>query len=121
LCQFDAVRLGAQEVQLRKRLLKGDPVGPGDYPFFGLALRDPATNGFQDKLVKAPDAARHASHWVYTLLFGGVLWHYYISKHAGAGTVPVVFARNGLLTLGVQDWMSNAFVQDAAGRMHNLR
>ena len=118
---FANVRLGGQEPKMRKRLLASDPGMPSDYPFFGIALKDPTTGGFQDKLLKVADVARVDGHWVYTLIFGGVMWHYFISSHAGPKNVPVLFDRSGVLTLGVQLWTDNLWVRDMADRSRVLR
>lgn len=117
LSAFSNVRLGTQATKLRKRLLESDPGGPSEYPFFGIALRDPTTSGFQDRLVIEPEAARVGGHAVYTFLFGGVLWHYYISGRQSGRLVPVHFGLDGLLTLAVQDWTDNVFVRRFASKM----
>jgi hypothetical protein len=116
---FGSVRLGGQEPKLRKRLLASDPGDPADYPFFGIALRDLSSRGFQDKLLMTPRVARVHGHWVYILLFGGVLWHYYISSHAGPRNVPVLFDRTGTLTLLVQNWKENPFILELARQIQS--
>lgn len=118
---FEEVRLGVQEKKLRSRLFASDPGKPTDYPFFGLALREPRTGGFQDQLVTGPKAAHVKGHWVYTFIFGGVQWHYYVSNHASDRVVPVYFGLDGLLTLGVQEWTESPFVQDMAAHMHKTK
>jgi hypothetical protein len=118
---FDNVRLGAQEKKLRNRLMESDPGKPTDYPFFAIALREPRTGGFQDQLVKGPDAARVKGHWVYTFIFGDVQWNYYVSSHESDRVVPVYFGLDGLLTLAVQDWTESPFVRDMAANMHKAR
>ena len=115
--EFKNVKLGAQEAKLRIRLLAQEPGGPDDYPFFGLALRDPTTGGFQDKILKAPDATRINGHRVYTLVFGGVLWHYWVSGHTVGRIVPAKFSPSGELILAVQNWMENVFVRDMASKL----
>ncbi len=117
---FGGVRLGGQEPQLRNRLLASEPGDPAGYPFFGIALRDSSTNGFQDKLLMTPRVARVRGHWVYIILFGGVLWHYYISSHAGPGNVPYLFDRTGTLTLLVQDWKENPFILELARQTQSM-
>lgn len=111
---FANVKLGGQEPKLRKLLLASDPGRPEDYPFFGMALKDPDTGGFQDAVLKLPDVSKVKGHHVYTLIFAGVVWHYFISSHAGAGSVEVLFDHSGKLTLGVQLWTENEWVRDMA-------
>jgi hypothetical protein len=114
---FDAVRLGGQEPKLRKRLIANDPGLPTEYPFFGIALRDQKTGGFKNDVVRAPHAARIWGYWVYTIIFGGVVWHYYVSGHRQVQHVPVYFGLDGTLILAVQNWTDNlqmqAFTLDA--------
>lgn len=115
---FDNVQLGAQERKLRSRLLQSDPGKPTEYPFFAIALREPRTGGFQDQLVTGPKGARVKGHWVYTFIFGGVQWHYYVSSHESDRIVPVYFGLDGFLTLAVQDWTESPFVRDMGADMH---
>lgn len=121
LREFSMIRLGGQQEQLRSRLLAADAGEPANYPFCGLALRDPETGGFQDKLVKLLDTIRIDGHYAYTALFGGVLWLYFISKHAGSHNVPRVFDRSGKLRLDVQDWTESLIVRDMASRIPHRR
>ena len=79
-----------------------------------MALRVPETGAFQDQLIQAPRVARLNGHTVYSMIFGGVLWMYYVSSHISGREVPVTFREDGVLTLGVQDWLESKFVQDAA-------
>ena len=111
---FANVSLGGQEPKLRQRLLDEDPGARSDYPFVGVALRDPADGGFQDKFVKTPDATRFEGHHVYVFLFGGVLWHYYVSSHSTGRFVPSEFTRAGALILTVQDSTENVYVRALA-------
>jgi hypothetical protein len=113
---FAAVTLGPHEAKIRQRLLQSDPGTPNDYPFFGIGLRDPSTGGFQDSLIISPSASKVQGHRVYSLCFGGVIWHYFISGHPAGNLVPVYFGLDGLLTLGVQDWTKNIVIQDFAAR-----
>ena len=112
--EFKNIRLGAQEPKIRKLILAEDPGAPEDYAFFGIALRKPDTKTFQDKLLSAPAASRVNGHWVYTLIFGGVLWHYWVSGHTDGRLVPYIFGRDGKLTLAVQDWTKNIFIRAMA-------
>jgi hypothetical protein len=117
LKEFKHVHLGAQQETMRRRLLADDPGAPDEYPVFGIAMRDPATGGFQDKLVKGFDSSRVGGHWVHVALFGGVLWHYYTSGHSTGREVPVYFSPAGNLTLAVQDWTDNVFVRSLASQI----
>ena len=118
--EFSNVRLGTQEPKLRKRLLEDNPGDPTDYPFYGIALRDPETRGFQDRILKAPDSARIDSHWIYALIFAGVQWNYCISSHKSQQPIPVYFTEEGILTLAIQDWTSNLFVRSLAKDIHKM-
>jgi hypothetical protein len=114
---FVNVRLGAQEGKLRKRLLESDPGIPSDYPFNCIALRDAGTGSFQDELIGAPGASRVDGHNIYTLVFGGVVWHYYVSSHKSGHHVPHYFGLDGLLILGVQNWTENPFVRELVSQV----
>jgi hypothetical protein len=109
---FQQVRLGAHEPKLRKRLLLEDPGTPEQYPMLTLALRDHLTGGFQDTLVTQPRGGRMNGRWFYALTFGGVMWHYLVSEHTQGYAPPFLFGTNGVLTLGVQDYLENKTIQD---------
>jgi hypothetical protein len=115
--EFDTVRLGPHTEKLRKHLLNDDPGSPFDYSFFGVAQRDGSNNGFQDQILRAFEAARVNGHWVYSAIFGGVVWYYYVSSHSLGQLVPVDFDQTGVLTLGIENWTDNLSVRDMARRM----
>lgn len=112
--EFSNVRLHTQELKLRKRLLDSDPGNQTDYPFFGIALRDPQTGGFQDRILKTPDSFRLRGHWIYSFIFGGVQWNYCISNYKSEQPIPIYFGKTGLLTLAVQDWTDNISIRNMA-------
>jgi hypothetical protein len=118
---FSNVRLGGQEQKLRTRILDSNPGAPDDYPFFAIALRDPKTYGFQDQIVMGPEAARVNGHWVYTFIFGGVQWHYYVSGHVTGHNVPINFGLNGVLVLAVQDWTDIQSIKHFAAQLPRRR
>lgn len=117
---FNPVNLGKQETKLRDRLLQRDAGTEDDYPFFGIAMRDPVSGAFEDRLLKLPSSAKMKGHRVYTLLFGGVLWHYVVSGHAGRSSVPAVFDACGRLTLGVQNWTESPYVHEIAEHLQRI-
>lgn len=121
LKEFEQVDLGTQQETMRALLLADDPGGRDDYPFFGIAMRDPATGGFQDKLLKAFDSSRVNGHWVHVAIFGGVLWHYFTSGHSHGRLVPATFGPAGDLTLGVEDWTANQWVRSLASQIQSQR
>jgi hypothetical protein len=118
---FANVRLGAQVQKLRLRLLESNPGASTDYPFFGIALRDPKTHDFQDRIVMGPEASRVNGHWVYTFIFGGVQWHYYVSGHHVNRNVPVIFDLDGVLTLAVKDWTEIQSIKRFASQLRDVR
>jgi hypothetical protein len=118
---FDNVRLGAQAQKLRLRLLESNPGAPTDYPFFGIALRDPKTQGFEDRIVLGPEASRVSGHWIYTFIFGGVQWHYYVSGHHAGRNVPVIFGLDGVLILTVKDWTEIQSIKRFASQLPRKR
>lgn len=117
---FNPVNLGKQETNLRNRLLQRDAGTADDYPFFGIAMRDPDSGVFEDRLLKLPSSAKLNGHRIYTMLYGGVLWHYVISSHAGRSSAPAVFEPSGPLTLGVQNWKESPYVHEIAGHLQRI-
>lgn len=111
---FSNVRLGTRGEYLRQMLLADDPGDPDDFALFGLGLRDPDTNGWQDQIVHAPRAARVDGQWIFTVLFYGVRWHYFASKHVSGRSIPAVFTREGNLPLLIRNWTSDPHLQEAA-------
>ncbi len=119
--EFSSVALGSQEEVIRKILLSRDPGEHDKYAFFGIALRIPSTQAFQDKLLCAPRAARVQGHNVYTFLFGGVVWHYIISGHIDEyKRNQNNFNRSGTLFLAVQNWKDNPLVRDLLIRAQSI-
>lgn len=111
---FSNVRLGTRGEFLRQMLLANDPGNPEDFALFGLGLRDPETGGWQDQIVHAPRAARVDGQWIFTVLFYGVRWHYFASKHSRGRSLPAVFTQEGNLPLVIRNWTSDPHLQEAA-------
>lgn len=120
LGEFADVTLGKHEPKIRNLLLTSDPGEPSDYPFFGIALKDVTTGGFQDELVKLPNVLRIRGHRVYSFVFGGVSWYYFVSSHAGKSSVPYLFDRSGMLTLAVQLCTDDPWVRAMAYHSRSL-
>lgn len=114
---FSAVRLRGRAEALRVALLNADPGGANDFPFWGMALRDPKTGGWQDELMKAPEATRRRGQWIYSMIFAGASWHYHTSAHNEGREVPLMFDTSGILTLGVRNWKDNPFVKDLVSKL----
>jgi len=117
LSAFQSVRLGSHEGRIRTLLFEEEPGDPDVYPFFGIAQRVPETNKFQDQLLKAPDASRLDGHRVYVFMFGGVMWCYLVSGNLGSFSMPLTFTKDGTLTLAVQDWNEDPYIQELAKRL----
>jgi hypothetical protein len=118
---FDNVRLGTQAQKLRFNLLESNPGTPRDYPFFGIALREPKAQVFQDGMILGPEASRVSGHWVYTFIFGGVQWHYYGSGHHTDRNIPVIFGYDGVLVLAVKDWTEINSIRHFASQLPRRR
>jgi len=109
--EFRNVDLGTHEVKIRKCLNAGDPGDPDKYPLICFALRDPLTEEFYDKILRAPEAARLYGQHFYSMIYGGVVWTYVISNHRDSRIEKVnCFRRDGILKLAVQDWTENPSV-----------
>ena len=117
LAKFKNVTLGTQEEKIRKRLLSNDPGDPDEYTMIGVALREPDTKYFQDKILSAPEAARSHGHHIYSVIFGGVFWQYWISGHKEGRVSFNCIGREGILTLAVQDWTKNRAIQELAKKI----
>jgi len=110
--EFNAVRLGPHEEKIRRMLLEENPGEPMDYQFICWGLRDTKTMEFADKLVRAFESSRLKGHWVYTLIFGGVMWSYWVSSHFWDRQVPPGLSKDGKLVIAVQDWNKNPSIQE---------
>ncbi len=120
--EFKNVRLGTQEIRLRKLLKAQDPGDPDEYPMMGLALREPDTKTFYDRLLRAPEVSRYNGYHVYSYLFGGVTWAYFISGNRIESILNLnCIRRDGVLTLAVQDWNKNPSIQELAGYVQKNR
>ncbi len=118
---FKNVRLGARGERLRQLLLADNPGEPDEFALFGLGLRDPDTGSWQDEIMHAPQVARIRGQWIYTVLFYGVRWHYFASKHFEGRVIPAVFTKSGDLPLVIRDWTSDPYLKQAAPDVANLK
>jgi hypothetical protein len=118
--EFDAVTLGPHAEKIRIMLLDENPGEPEDYQFTCLALRDPKTLGFCDSLIRAFEASKLYGHRVYSILFGGVMWAYWVSSHTLNRPVPPCFRKDGTLVIAVQDWDKNLSIQDLAKHVKKI-
>ncbi len=118
---FQNVWLGPRKEVLRRMLLTSDPGEPDDFALFGIGLRDPETGSWQDEIMHAPQGARLHSQWVYTVLFYGVRWHYFASKHLAGRGIPAVFTRTGDLPLVIRDWTDDPYLKQAAPSVATLK
>jgi hypothetical protein len=114
---FSSVRLRGRAEALRVALLTADPGEANDFPFWGMALRDPKSGGWQDEIMKAPEATRLRGQWIHTMIFAGASWHYHTSAHSEGREVPFVFDSSGVLMLGVRNWKDNPFVKNLASKL----
>ena len=115
--QFRDVRLGPHQERLRKMVLAEDPGDPTEYPFWGLMLHDADSGHVFDDVIIEPGATRIEGHSVYTFTFGGCSWFYIASTHAPPKAIlPALFGRNGVLKLGVQDFLTYGPIVEAARR-----
>src|ERR1035437_1030012 len=119
--EFDAVTLGTREQALRLALLASDPGRPDEFPFFGVGLRDPKTGGWQDALIHAPVAARMNGQWVFTMIFGGVRWHYFTSAHKARRGIEPTLDHAGELPLLIEDWSDDPYMRSSAPKVRGLR
>lgn len=118
--EFVAVRLGPHAEKIRIMLCDENPGEPEDYQFTCLALKDPKTLGFYDGLIRAFEASKLDGHWVYSVLFGGVMWAYWVSSHTLNRQVPPCFQKDGTLVIAVQDWGENLSIQDLAKHVKKI-
>lgn len=112
--EFDAVRIGPHAEKIRIMLCDENPGEPEDYQFACLALKNPKTSGFFDSLIRSFEASKLDGHWIYSVLFGGVMWAYWVSSHTFNRKVPPCFQKDGTLVIAVQDWDKNLSIQDLA-------
>ncbi|MGH7655202.1 MAG: hypothetical protein ACREN6_11120 [Gemmatimonadaceae bacterium] len=96
-------------------------MAPHEFPFFGVALRDPKTGGWQDALIHAPVAARHNGQWVFTMIFGGVRWHYFASAHVYGRDIDPTLDAAGDLPLLVENWADDPYVRSSAAAVRGLK
>lgn len=69
------------------------------------------------KILSAPEAARSHGHHIYSVIFGGVFWQYWISGHKEGRVSFNCIGREGILTLAVQDWTKNRAIQELAKKI----
>lgn len=120
--EFRSVNLGAQERIIRKHLLASDPGEPDKYAMFCIALRDKDTRKFQDSFIRAPEGGHFRGHHVYRIIFGGVIWNYWISGHKDKmKTETNCIDRKGILRLAVQDWTDSILVKDLAKHFQMIK
>ena len=101
-------------------LREENPGKPEDYQFMCIALRDPRTMEFCDSLMRAFEASKLDGHWIYSVIFGGVKWAYWVSSHTLNRQVPPCFRKDGTLILAVQDWDKDSSILDLSKHVKGI-
>ena len=99
---FRHVRLGPHGERLRALLQQEDPGPTTQYPFWALALIDAQSRAIRDGLIAEPEPLRCDGHRVYTFIFGGCAWYYFVSEYNATELLQTNFTTCGEFTIGTQ-------------------
>jgi hypothetical protein len=102
--EFQAVALGPHEERLRMMILTGTPGTPDEYRLSASILLRPASRRVHSGVIGVPAATRHDGGWMYTSVYGGCIWHWFVSRDVSVD-VPVLQADGTLrmVVIGVDD------------------
>jgi hypothetical protein len=117
---FSAVRLGNRVEDLRSLLLESEPGDVDAFAFAGCALFDSDTGAWKDEIFIGPHHAKVNGQSVYTVVFGGVRWVFFASKHTRGRSSPPALSLDGHLRLFVEDWQRDPFIQASAPDLGKL-
>lgn len=110
--EFKQISLGPHEEILRKLILNNDP-GPDDkYNFFAKIL---VHNNFviQD-LIQEPLHSKYEGRKVYVFIYGGCVWHYFVSNRPLKKSIEISFTKKGELILMKEEITQNGYFKDFA-------
>ena len=80
LDEFSGVALGRHEESLREMLLVGSPGSAADYRLAASILLRPASREVHGGIIGVPARHRHDGHSVYSSVYGGCIWHCFVSR-----------------------------------------
>ena len=110
---FDQVKLGLHEEKLRTMILNGAPGAEDEYPF----VLSPIIHKkeVQNELIPKPTCTRLEGHYVYRLVFGGILWVFLVSSHkAPKEFINASINKKGELTMIYQELADQEFIINMA-------
>ena len=79
--EFQNVRLGPHAATIARLLLRNEAPEPTRYPFWAQVLVHEDTGEVCDDVIVEPTVAHYGGQHVYTFVFGGAVWYYYVSSH----------------------------------------
>lgn len=97
--EFSSVKLGVHEDLLRQLILDDDPGNPNQYSIFGYILVFPTSYKVIKPLVLPPTEVELDNIPGFHVVFGGVVWHYFLSADLDLNQFPFVMKEDGVLHL----------------------
>jgi hypothetical protein len=79
--EFAGVQLGPHAERIRDMLLRADPGPTSQYGTIVYALCLPRSTQICRSIVTRPKRVRLEGHWGYHFVFGGCVWHHFVSSH----------------------------------------
>lgn len=104
LPEFRDFTLGRRESRVRSMLLNEEPGTSDAFPLSGVALRDPETGTFMDRIVGMPRSSKLETQRTGLFIFAGVNWVYFTSGHATRRNTVGTLSEEGSLLLVVKNW-----------------
>lgn len=112
LDDFREVALGPHEGRLREMILAGDSGGASDYRLAASVLLRPGSRQVHEGVVGVPAPSRHDGGWMYSSVYGGCIWHCFVSRGMAVGMD--VLQQDGKISISVLD------VRSVPGVLHGL-
>jgi hypothetical protein len=117
--EFRGVALGPHQERFREMIIGKNPGRAAEYQLAASVLLRPQSLEVHGGVIGVPAPARKAGGWMYSSIYGGCMWHCFVSRGMSAGID--VLQEDGTLCMMAIDVRNVPFVSESLTRAATAR